>query len=363
VKYAYYDGSSWHVTFVDTQNHAVHGTSLALDSADHPHISYTQDIANCMKYAYYDGSRWRITVVDNDNVHGGPTSITLDAKDHPHIAYSKYKPQPAPAEVALKYAYFDGSRWRKAVVESAGEDKYLGGWNSIALDTRGKPRIAYNEEIVLEDTNLKYAYATSLPAVELDYFTATPGGGALALRWSYRATAGEQVLGFNLYRREADPSRVVPDDVTSTEAAAERYWTKLNGDPITGRNPFSFVDVSVTPDVLYEYKLESVLAEATETLGTAAGKLSKRHAFALRRVKPNPCSGEAVIGFDLAAGSDVDLSVYDLSGRKVATVARGWMAPGTYECECDVSALAPGVYVYRLDAGDWTGAKRMVVIK
>ena len=68
-----------------------------------------------------------------------------------------------------------------------------------------------------------------------------------------------------------------------------------------------------------------------------------------------------MIAFELRDRADVDLSVYDLSGRKVATVAAGWLPPGGHERE--VSALAPGVYVYRLKAGDWAGAKRMVVVK
>lgn len=364
-KYAYYDGSRWHVAYVDKQNDCVHGTSLALDSADRPHISYQQDIALCLKYAYYDGARWRITVVDNDNVHGN-TSITLDAGDHPHIAYNKIKFQPPPSEAALKYAYYDGSSWRKAVVERAGEKIYLGGWNSIALDSRGRPHIAYDQEIQLEDTNLKYAYATSLPAVELDYFTANPRGGeALVLSWSYRATAGEQVRGFNLYRREAAAAPKVPEDevLSIPGGVAEGSWTKLNEATITGRNPYSFVDAGVAPGLLYEYKLEAVVVEGTETLGTAAGSLSVPRAFALRAAKPNPCSAEAVIGFDLSAGTDVDLSVYDLSGRKVATLAAGWLAPGAHERGCDVSALAPGVYVYRLTAGEWAGAKKMVVVR
>jgi hypothetical protein len=363
-KYAYYDGSSWHVAFVDKQDHAVHGTSLALDSADRPHISYTHD--KCLKYAYYDGSRWRFTVIDNDEVFHGSTSITLDAEDHPHIAYSRKKFQPPPEETAIKYAYYDGSRWRKHLVEYAGKDITLGGWNSIALSSRGRPRIAYNKVVMFGEEALKYAYATSLPAVELDYFTANPrGGDALALRWSYRATAGEGVLGFDLYRREADAAPTVPEDeiLGTPEDAAEACWTRLNEAPITGRNPYSFVDADVDPGVFYEYKLEAVLAEGPEILGTAAGTVAGACAFALHAARPNPSYGSAVIAFELSAGADVDLSVYDLSGRKVATVAAGWMPPGAHERECDVSALAPGVYVYRLTAGDWTGAKKMVVVR
>ncbi len=370
LKYAYYNGSTWQITRVDAEGNTGRYTSIAVDKADRPHISYIDDSNDALRYAYYDGSSWHRETVDDNGEIGHDTSIALDASGRPHISYHESITGGYYARGNLKYAYHDGARWRIFFVAKGGEKEYIGGNNSIALDRRGRPRIAYAYgyspvQFVLE-YSLKYAYATSLPAVELDYFTATScRGEALVLRWSYRATAGERVRGFNLYRREADPSPTVPGNAVSTRSddATERFWTKLNEAPITGRNPYSFVDGGVVPGVRYEYELEAVLEEGPETLGTTAGNLSARRAFALRSVKPNPSSSSAVIAFELMDRADVDLAVYDLSGRRVATLARGWFAPGAHECACDVSALPPGVYVYRLTVGDWTGARKMVVVR
>ncbi|NIT36445.1 MAG: T9SS type A sorting domain-containing protein, partial [candidate division Zixibacteria bacterium] len=56
------------------------------------------------------------------------------------------------------------------------------------------------------------------------------------------------------------------------------------------------------------------------------------------------------------------LAIYDLAGRRVATPARGDFAAGEHEVTCDL-ALSPGVYVYRLEAGGNTAAKRLAVVR
>jgi hypothetical protein len=58
----------------------------------------------------------------------------------------------------------------------------------------------------------------------------------------------------------------------------------------------------------------------------------------------------------------VKLAIYDAAGRKVADVTEGHSAAGRHEVDF-ASELAPGVYVYRLDAGSRTAVRKMVVIK
>jgi hypothetical protein len=55
--------------------------------------------------------------------------------------------------------------------------------------------------------------------------------------------------------------------------------------------------------------------------------------------------------------------VYDLLGREVATLVNEVKEPGTYEVAFDASGLASGVYLYRLQSGDFTQIRRMTVLK
>jgi hypothetical protein len=188
-------------------------------------------------------------------------------------------------------------------------------------------------------------------------------GNAILIAWSVGATEGESIAGFDLYSREmptAKTRRVSGTGGSAREISDE--WTKVNAALITGENPYTYIDDGVEPGVTYEYKLEAVVDGNAETLGTTTGTAGVQPAaFALYQSRPNPARGGAVISFELPEDTDVTLSVYDLSGRKIATLADGLLPAGEHERV--VSGLAPGVYVYRLDAGGFVATKKMVVIE
>ena len=67
---------------------------------------------------------------------------------------------------------------------------------------------------------------------------------------------------------------------------------------------------------------------------------------------PNPFNPSTVIGWQLAVGSHVELSVFNLVGEKVATLVSGRMGPGSHTCTFDGTNLASGVYCYQLIVRD-----------
>jgi hypothetical protein len=88
---------------------------------------------------------------------------------------------------------------------------------------------------------------------------------------------------------------------------------------------------------------------------TAAG------VFALEQARPNPVRSSAVFGFTVPERTGGELTIYDIAGRKVNTVAEGPFDEGYNEYTADLSDLPSGVYVYRLVAGDDSAAKKIVV--
>ena len=84
------------------------------------------------------------------------------------------------------------------------------------------------------------------------------------------------------------------------------------------------------------------------------------HNFALR---PNPFNPSTVFSYQLPVASHVSLRVYDTIGRLVTTLVDGWRNAGTHEVAFDGSKLAAGIYIYRLQAGEYTSSGKTVLIK
>ena len=77
---------------------------------------------------------------------------------------------------------------------------------------------------------------------------------------------------------------------------------------------------------------------------------------------PNPFNSKTKIVYELLAYHNVKLAVYNVLGEEVKVLVNQNQDKGIYEVEFDASALASGVYFYRLDAFDTT-IKKMLILK
>ncbi len=78
---------------------------------------------------------------------------------------------------------------------------------------------------------------------------------------------------------------------------------------------------------------------------------------------PNPARSGAVVGFGVESTQRVVVTVYDMLGRSVATLADRTYAPGRYTADLDAGRLASGLYVIRIEAGDRTETTRLTVVR
>ncbi len=87
-------------------------------------------------------------------------------------------------------------------------------------------------------------------------------------------------------------------------------------------------------------------------------------AFQLAQNYPNPFNPATTLSYDLPEATSVTLSVYDILGREVVTlVDKEHQVAGRHRYTFDASHLASGVYIYRLNAGNISAVKRMVLAK
>ncbi len=85
--------------------------------------------------------------------------------------------------------------------------------------------------------------------------------------------------------------------------------------------------------------------------------------FTLEQNYPNPFNPTTTIAYALPVASEVLLIVYDVLGRAVATLVDARQPAGRHEAAFDASQLPSGIYVYRLQAGAFSTARRLVVLK
>ena len=85
--------------------------------------------------------------------------------------------------------------------------------------------------------------------------------------------------------------------------------------------------------------------------------------FHLSQNYPNPFNPTTVISYQLPVISKVQLKVYDVLGREVATLVDEEKPAGSYEVEFNGEGLTSGVYFYHLKAGDSCLIKKMLLLK
>ena len=101
---------------------------------------------------------------------------------------------------------------------------------------------------------------------------------------------------------------------------------------------------------------EDVLSDIEESISILPQE------FALLQNYPNPFNPTTTINYKLAALSQVDLSIYNLLGQKVATLVSAKQAPGNYEVRWDATGMSSGVYIYRLSTEQGFSETRKLVL-
>ena len=103
------------------------------------------------------------------------------------------------------------------------------------------------------------------------------------------------------------------------------------------------------------------LSELITSVTPPSGNMPKT--FLLSQNYPNPFNPSTIISYQLPMNSHVELTVYDVLGREVATLVNEKQTAGTHSVNFNASNLPSGVYFYRMQSGAVSETKKLILIK
>jgi hypothetical protein len=124
------------------------------------------------------------------------------------------------------------------------------------------------------------------------------------------------------------------------------YWWRVKFFNILGESPWS---------AIFKFK--------TRIIGISQINSDVPKFFKLYDNYPNPFNPVTKIHFDLPYKDFINLSIYDITGRKIAELANQLFNAGTYEVSWNGSNIASGIYFYKFTTNNFSETKRMALIK
>ena len=246
---------------------------------------------------------------------------------------------------------------------------------------------------IIDPLSLGFRFRAGIITVARLFVDAEPG--AFMLSQSQRSAPSEVVDGF--FRQDSTKVQVmgtvlltgtgliegqVPEDPeefdTETEAAIGIQMTFTDSTltaevPIDLFEAFELSGVSVDMEVQGQLTAsgplkpsmasEAVVTITVDPLSRASVGDESILTYSLSQNFPNPIRSTTTITYSIETTDHVRLRIYDVLGREVAVLVDEVQVPGQHQVQVDAASLSSGMYLYRLETGNFTDARSMVVMK
>ncbi|ROL62509.1 T9SS C-terminal target domain-containing protein [Bacteroidetes/Chlorobi group bacterium ChocPot_Mid] len=201
---------------------------------------------------------------------------------------------------------------------------------------------------------------TNVLPVELTSFSASVSNGSVLLNWQTATEVNN--YGFEIERASQ----------TSTSPPKARKlnlidWNKIgfvqgHGNSNSPKDYF-FTDEN-PPSGKVQYRLKQIDFDGSfKYSDIVEANVDFPQEFKLAQNFPNPFNPTTKIEFTIPQAANVSLKVYNVLGQEVRTLVNGMKEAGTYKINFDAKELSNGVYIYKLEAGTYTQARKMILMK
>ena len=240
----------------------------------------------------------------------------------------------------------DSVRWK--IYDSEGilpENQYLY-FGEIELQD-GRTLADYN---IQKESTIKL-YDAPLP-VELTSFTVSVSAGKVTLNWKTATEVNN--YGFEILRSvQNDIWENIGFVAGAGNSNSPKEYSYEDNSELNGKYSYRLKQVDL--DGKYSYS-----KEITVELSAIPAE------FSLSQNYPNPFNPVTTIRYSVPVTLSpvtVSLVVYNLLGQEVATLVNTQQPAGNYEVKFDASGISSGVYLYKIQAGEYSAVKKLMLLK
>ena len=184
--------------------------------------------------------------------------------------------------------------------------------------------------------------------VELGLFIAVPNGRTVQLNWETKTEKNSDK--FNIERKTVGADWGL---IGSVKAAV------LSNSP----KQYSFTDKNLQSGQ-YQYRLEMIDNDGTFKYSSIVeAEVAVPKNYELNQNFPNPFNPNTVISYSLPLASNVRLSIYNSLGQTVKVLENGYKNAGSYSVSFNANELPTGTYFYKMEAGQFSQIKKMMLLK
>ncbi len=193
-----------------------------------------------------------------------------------------------------------------------------------------------------------------------------PAGAMIAVRWGARRSTSFT----NPMTAEWSPDGVSWQQITYAEVPNTTTWMRINnGDeilltmPPAGGPAVAFRWRFTQANNGAAYRIDDFEIAGTAITGVASSNGRHPANVGLLPNYPNPFNPSTRIPFRIDRKGKVEVDVFDVLGRHVASLLNGFLEPGEHEVRADMSGCSSGTYIVRLTTGEHVSTIRMLLIR
>jgi hypothetical protein len=326
----------------------------ALEGSDLALVSSTDDGATWTEQVIYDvkADSGELPLGEEDIAPDGSCAVILDGEGNAHVVWGNYlfvgDSQSAPTDAFLStdaaIMYWSAATGVKEIafpiddttqnITVNARDGNYASMPDIGIDSQGRLFVTY-QNFIPEKDDSGYCY-------EHIYALASPDGGAT---WSAP--------------KDITPGTRIDAAYQSLADNVDDYLHIVYNDDEIAGGGFQ------GDHVMYEVAVKYMTYPAADLLVTGVAEIPGEvpGVYSLAQNYPNPFNPTTNISYAIPAESFVTLKVFDILGQEVATLVNEFQNPGTYMVDFNAADFANGAYFYRLQAGNFTDVKKMVLMK